>query len=155
MTFTNYPDGILQAYKGELIGESVYRQLAMQCADPVQQAKLAAIADVERLTHERLKPIALRLAIELADTDWLPVVERRVKELAPLAWPEFIDKASCDWPPYIARFEALKPLAPTCDHATIQMLIDHEVALVEFVREEQTGGGAASSMRPLHVYLGR
>ena len=153
--FMNYSDAIRDACKGELIGEGVYRQLAKQCADHSQRVKLSAIADVEMLTHQRLKPIVVRLGIVVLDTDWLPVVERRLKDLKPLAWREFIDNAWRDWPPYIARFEALNLLAPPYDRAAIQSLIDHEVALVEFVRQERSIGDSASSADPLYTYLGR
>ena len=155
MTSARYLDGIRRAYTGELIGEGTYRELATRCSDPDRQSKLAAIADVERLTHERLKPIALRHGIAVADSTWRPIVERRVEELASLSWLDFMDMASRDWPPYILRFEALRQIAPACDIDTIQMLVDHEVALVEFVHLERSGSGSARSLRPLHIYLGR
>ena len=155
MSLTSYSDGIRDAYKGELIGERVYRQLATQCTDRAQFVKLAAIADVERLTHQRLRPIVVRLQIIVVDTDWLPVAERRVKDLASLEWREFIEKAWREWPPYIARFEALKALAPACDTDAMHMLIAHEVALVEFVRQETSVSGSVSSIGPLNSYLGR
>jgi hypothetical protein len=98
----------LSAYQGELIGESVFHELANRSMVSDQKAKLRAIADVERHTGWRLKPIAERLGIEASDAQRLRVIERRVSELESLAWPEFIDKALRDWPPYIARFEALK-----------------------------------------------
>jgi hypothetical protein len=38
-----------------------------------------------------LKPIAERLGIDVRETQWMCIVERRLSELESLAWPEFID----------------------------------------------------------------
>lgn len=148
-----YRDGIRSAYAGELIGERLYRALAQGSRDADQRVKLDAIADVERLTHRRLKPIAERLGSVPSDAELQAVVARRAVELAALSWPEFIARANRDWPPYVARFEELKPLAPPGDAAAIRSLIDHEVALVEFARVEQSAVGAEASLRVLQAFL--
>jgi hypothetical protein len=153
MDSTPYRDGILAAYQGELIGESLYRELAHRSMVDDQKAKLHAIADVERHTNRRLKPIAERLGIDVSDAEWMRVVERRLSELESLAWPDFIDKALRDWPPYIARFEALKQLAPAGDADSIQWLVDHEAALVAFARIEHDAMGSNASFRQLQAFL--
>jgi hypothetical protein len=148
-----YRDGISWAYQGELIGESVYRELANRSISGDQKAKLRAIADVEEYTSWRLKPIAERLGIEVSDAQRLGVIERRVSKLQSLTWPDFIEKALRDWPPYIARFEALKQLAPAGDVDIIQWLVDHEVALVAFARIEQDDMGSNASFCKLQIFL--
>jgi hypothetical protein len=163
MSSGTYRDQISAAYQGELVGEYLYRGLAERAANPDQKAKLAAIANVERLTHGRLRPIAERLGITATEAEWRPVVERRAKELGSMSWPHFIEEAVRDWPPYIARFEALLVLAPAGDATSIQLLVDHEVALVEFVRLEKaslTSGvsridaqGFDASMQVLESFL--
>jgi len=150
---TAYRDGILAAYQGELIGESLYRELANRSMVGDRKAKLHAIADVERHTHCKLKPIAERLGINVNEAQWMRVVERRLSELESMAWPDFIDKALRDWPPYIARFEALKQLAPAGDADTIKWLVDHEAALVAFARIEHDDMGSNASLRRLQTYL--
>lgn len=132
-----YRDGVLMAYRGELVGEHLYRGLAALEVDAKRRAKLLAIADIEGLTHRRLRPIAQRLGIEVTEADWGPVVRRRTHELGSLSWREFIDKAVIDWPPYIGRFAALLPVAPRGDAICMQRLVDHEVALVAFARCEE------------------
>jgi hypothetical protein len=154
MGTTAYRDGISAAYRGELIGESVYCELANRSMVADQRAKLHAIADVERQTRCRLKPIAERLGINVSEAEWMHIVERRVSELESLAWPDFIDKALRDWPPYIARFEALKQLAPAGDADSIQWLVDHEAALVAFARVERDTMGSNASLRKLQKFLG-
>jgi len=153
MSDTAYQQGIRAAYQGELIGESLYRELARCSSDPVQRAKLDAIADVECLTHGMLKPIADRLNVVPTEAEWRPIVDRRAIELASLTWPAFISNAMRDWPPYIARFEALQLLAPARDAESIQLLVDHEVTLVEFLRVEKSDMGSDSALRVLEAFL--
>jgi hypothetical protein len=155
MVSKTYRDKIRQAYEGELIGEKLYRKLAARSAINQQRAKLNAIADVEKLTTVRLKPIAERLGIHPQESDYQAVVERRANQLAGYSWSAFISKALRDWPPYIARFEALLPLAPVGDEPTIRLLIEHEVVLVEFVRIEHADEGGSDSLRVLEDFLGQ
>ncbi len=153
MTNIAYRKGIYTAYQGELIGECLYRELAKRSTDPIQKAKLDAVADVECLTHSTLRPIADRLNIALSEAEWRSIVERRANELAPLAWPDFIRRAMRDWPPYIVSFQALQPLAPHRDATSIQFLVDHEVALVDFARAETAAIGSGSSLLVLEEFL--
>lgn len=153
MGSTAYHDGILAAYQGELIGERLYRELANRSKVGDQKAKLHAIADVERQTSRRLKPIAERLGIEVRQAQWMRIVERRLGELELLTWPDFIERALRDWPPYIERFEALRQLAPAGDADSIQWLVQHEAALVAFARTERDAMGSDASFRPLQTFL--
>jgi hypothetical protein len=154
MNNVDYVAALRSAYVGELVGERLYRELAVRRTSDDERAKLDAIASVERLTYERLRPIATRLGIQPVETEWRPIVERRTAQLAPLCWSDFIDKALLDWPPYIARFAAIAPLAPPCDQAALTQLVDHEVALVEFARRERAAPGSAESLRVLQAFLG-
>lgn len=150
---TAYRDGISSAYRGELIGERLYRELGNRSTVGDQKAKLHAIADVERQTHCRLQPIAERLGIVAREAQWMRVVERRVSELESLTWPDFIAAALRDWPPYIERFAALKLLAPARDADAIQRLVDHEAALVAFARLEHDAMGSNASFSSLQKFL--
>jgi hypothetical protein len=150
-----YRDGIESAYVGELVGEQLYRALARRAAEPGQQAKLNAIADVEYLTHRRLKPIADRLQIEPVEVLWRAVVERRTRELAALTWSDFIAQALEKWPPYIAQFEAVASMAPPSDAAVLHWLVEHEVVLVTFARAENDAAGNDASLAILHAFLDR
>jgi hypothetical protein len=153
MESAGYREGIASAYKGEWIGENLYRELANRSIVEHQKAKLHAIADVEQYTFRRLKPIADRLGIDVAAGEWKRVVERRATELYSVGWPDFIDKALRDWPPFIVRFEALLPLAPPPDTDAVRCLIDHEVALVEFARIEHNAVGSEAALLRLEAFL--
>jgi hypothetical protein len=153
MVFGEYHNGIQQAYLGEIIGERLYRNLANRASQADQISKLNAIADVERLTHERLRPIADRLGIQADEAQLNGVVMHRTKELSALTWAGFVDQAVTRWPPYIAMFEALRPMAPRIDVPAIQCLVQHEIALVQFVRLEKEALGSMSSLKILQSFL--
>ena len=110
-----YEEGVEQAYRGELVGERLYRRLAMGRGDERERAKLAAVAEVERSTHRMLEPIAMRLGIGVTADEVAAVVARRAPELAGLSWDAFVARAVRDWPPYIDRFLAVQRLAPPRD----------------------------------------
>jgi hypothetical protein len=152
MTFSEYTDGLRQAYEGELVGDRLYRLLAMRSAENVRRSRLAAIADVERCTHTVLAPIALRLQIHPVEADLRSRVERRVLQLERLSWPEFIEKALVEWPPYIAGFEALELMAPPGDGASLAFVVKHERVLVEFARLEHDDPGSAQALDLLESF---
>ena len=119
--------------------------------DPDQRKKLAAIADVERRTHTVLEDVASRLGIEPALAQIEATVARRALELKKLTWFEFIEKAMPDRPPYIDRFEDAERLAPPIDAPAPRLLVDHDLALVKFVRLERRH--SHDSLRPLEAFL--
>jgi hypothetical protein len=156
MNSNAYTQGIRKAYVGEIVGERLYRALGLECEHPQNRIKFLAIAAVEALTNQRLRPIATRLGIMPDEAEMRMTIERRASELRQLSWREFIRKAASDWPPYIAEFEALAEAAAPGDASILQDLIAHERALVQFVAIEAAGlaeGTSQNSLAPLHDYL--
>ena len=156
ITSNFYTDAIRKAYAGEIAGERLYRALGLECEHPQNRIKFLAIAAVEALTNQRLRPIATRLGIEPDEAEMKFTIERRARELRVLSWREFIRKAAADWPPYIAEFEALAAAAAPGDESVLQGLVDHERALVRFVSIEADGlavGTSENSLAPLDDYL--
>jgi len=147
----SYADAIRRAYEGEIVGERLYRALAMECSDADQRSKLSAISAIEAATHERLKHIAERLQIDLSQTAIQSTVERRLAQLRLLSWGEFIQQAVLEWPPYLARFEMLRQSAASGDEESLQFLADHERALVQFVNLEHSG--SENSLSALSTFL--
>ena len=148
-----YCEGIRRAYRGELIGEWVYRILADRCPHIDQKNKLRAIAAVERLTAQRLQSIAERLGINPSAPDWQCAAKCRADDLGSLSWPAFLQRARLQWPPYIAKFAQLGQLAPSSDQNSIQLLVDHELALVRFVELKRRNPGTADSLGVLTAFL--
>jgi hypothetical protein len=136
-----------------LVGETLYRLLAEGSQDGNRRRKLMLIADVEQRTNRLLRPLAERLQVQALQARIDEVVQRRVVELQGLSWKDFARKAASDWPPYIAQFQALRDFAPAGDQATLQVVVDHKVALVEFIRLECADAPISTSIQPLERYL--
>jgi hypothetical protein len=151
----SYKKDFRRAYEGELIGDQLYHSLSERTADVELRKKFSAIAAVERATHAVLKPIAGRLGIVPRESYILETVARRCSEIERLSWSEFLGKAVREWPGYISRFKALYEMAPTDDLPALSYLIEHEVALVNFVTEEFRCAGSFEAMSFLEDYLGR
>ena len=149
-----YRTNVRSAYEGEIVGERLYRALSAQCPDADHRGKLLAISRVEKMTHQRLQPIAARLGIEPVEALIQSTVERRLAELGQLSWDTLIAKAVSGWPAYLERFEALRCSAVATDVMALQSLVDHERALIQFAHLEHENPGSAASLRPLLVYLG-
>jgi hypothetical protein len=99
----------------------------------------------------RLKHIADRLQIEASETTINRTVERRITELRRLSWGEFIQQAVLEWPPYLTRFEELRQSAAPGDVQSLQVLEDHERALIQFANLEHRG--SQDSLAALSTYL--
>lgn len=143
MRSQTYSEAIRRAYQGETIGERLFRRLADRSDSQDRKQKLHAIADVEALTRSQLEPIAQRLGVQISEPEVRATIERRERQLADMPWADFIGIAVKDWPPYIAEFEATARMAPEGDAHSVQVLVDHERALVEFVRKEQANTGGS------------
>lgn len=151
----SYTDQVRSAYEGELLGEMTYRRFADLCGDARARLKLLAVADLEERTHRELEPVAARLGIRAATQRLTARAEERARDMARLSWPEFIDKARLDWPPYIARFAELAECAQPGDERALEFLVDHEKALVEFIRLEEAGAELVDSLEPIRALLER
>jgi hypothetical protein len=155
MDSASYFDKVRSAYEGELLGELTYRRFASLCEDADKRLKLSAVADLEARTHRELEPIAARLGIRAATQRLAARAEERARGLAQLSWPAFIEKARNDWPPYIAKFEALAQCAQPGDGPALEFLVAHEKALVEFIRLQHAGAETSASLKPIREMLGR
>jgi rubrerythrin len=150
---TAYTAGIRDAYFGELAAERVYRELAQRAAEPLQQEKFAAIADLEQRTARALAPLARRLQIAIADADIESRAAERLTALGALSFDAFITQAAERWPTYITSFVQLAGLAPREDADALQLLVSHERALVRFVELEREQPGGRQSLQPLKAWL--
>jgi hypothetical protein len=147
----SYNARIKRAYEGEIVGGQLYGHLSVLSEDASCRQKLSTIAEVEGRTRGVLEPMAMRLGIEANARDIQARVERRVAEWRQLNWLAFIRKALAEWPPYISEFEAMERLAPECDKVALRLVVNHEMALVEFARLEHAG--SAQSLEPLRKFL--
>lgn len=135
-----YEAGVRAAWAGEIFGEALFSELARLGGDRAQATKWKLLAELERVTGEQLAPLVSRYGYETE-----PPVEEMERGLANAR--EFAEMPHTDFmaliEPYlkevISKFEALRDAAPDEDKATMQFLVDHEVALLRFAQLERSG----------------
>jgi hypothetical protein len=70
---------------------------------------------------------------------------------AVLPWQDIMALMVRDYPAYVTEFHEVKAMAPPEMQTAIQLLIDHEVAFIDFARAELAGDLASEA--PLEAYL--
>ncbi|ATU95375.1 hypothetical protein [Phyllobacterium zundukense] len=133
----SYEDRLLSAYEGEILGEAFFATLAHEAEADQTRTKLQHLAAIERMVAGALSPVIARRSLE----------PKRKEELAAQGRKEAIDYLGLDWTefaiklrdlllPFLAEFEGLLADAPSADEPLVQLLVDHEAALIAFARTE-------------------
>ena len=138
--YANFAEAFALAYEEERSGESYFAALSAAESDPRRAALWAKLALIERSTHTILRPTAEALGLTPNDPD--AVIQSGTDEAArwkSLTWHEIIAEIIRDYPAYVTEFEQLKSLAPAEMKRSAQLLLDHEIAMIDFARAEQAG----------------
>jgi hypothetical protein len=149
----DYIEGLRQSYYGEIVAEGFYRHLSLAVAEGHRRTALALIAQVERATHLRLAPFAAQVGIRLTDEERDRRLRARIQTQGPFDWDAFIHKAHREWPAYLHAFEELESLAKARGERGLAFLVDHERALIEFIRLELADPGSPQALVPMKNYL--
>ena len=148
-----YREGIRLAWQGEQWGKAFFDALADAAGDADQCAKWTVLADLEEATGERLAPL-------VADApDGASAAEHRsldaaVAAYSQLPWASAMAQMMTILDPAIERFQTLLDMAPAQDRETMQILLDHEVALKQFA-ERELAGQATTSLDPVRAVIAR
>ena len=147
-----YRDGILAAWQGELWGEAFFDRLAEAADDADRCAKWQVLAELEQATGARLAPL-------VSDDAKARDGERPTPDAAALAYARLphadaMRQMMTILDPAIERFRRLLAIAPAADRETVQLLVDHEVALKAFA-ERELAGESATSLEPVRTIIGR
>ena len=152
--FASFNAAFAMAFEEEVSGETFFAALGESEPDPRRAALWAKVALIENRTVAALRPLAEALGVTPADE---AEVRRTGREQA-VAWQalpfaEVMAIMVRDYPTgYLAEFEAMLPVAPAQAMSAVQLLIDHEVAIIDMARAELSGSGDPNA--PLDVYLG-
>ena len=141
-----YEASVQAAWAGEVYGEALFAELARLDPGTALGPKWKLLAELERVTGRQLEPLVNRYGF---DTE--PPGEQVQRGLATAR--EFAQMPHADFmaliEPYleevISRFEAMRDAAPAEDMAAMQLLVDHEVALLRFVQLERRPGDQDST----------
>ena len=149
----DYIDGLRRSYYGEIVAEGFYRHLSLATAEGYRRTALSLIAEVERTTHRRLAPFAARFDIQLTDEERDRRLQARIQTLGQFDWDVFIRNAHREWPAYLHQFEDLERLAQARGEQGLAFLVEHEKALLDFVRRELAQPGSQDALAPMKSYL--
>lgn len=149
----DYIEGLRQSFYGEIVAEGFYRHLSLAMAEGYRRTALSLIAEVERTTHLRLAPFAAQFGIQLTDEERDRRLRARIQTQGNFDWDVFIQRAHREWPAYLQQFEDLERLAQARGEHGLTFLVDHEKALLEFVRLERTDPGSPQALLPMKSYL--
>jgi len=149
----DYIEGLRQSYYGEIVAEGFYRRLALREPEGYCRTALTLIANVEDTTQRRLAPFAAALGITLTPEERDQRIHARLQDLGQFDWDVFIRKAHREWPAYVDHFEHVELLARARGEHGLKFLVDHERALLEFVRLELANPGSYQALAPMRSYI--
>ncbi|MCY4093711.1 MAG: hypothetical protein OXG05_01140 [Gammaproteobacteria bacterium] len=153
MATDTYRDGIFQAWQGELWGKAFFEQLAAKTDDADTRAKWRVLAELEDATGKRIASLVAD-APEPPSTDAYRSLESSVELYGALSWHEALERMMIIFDPAIERFQELLTHAPTEERDTVQILVDHEVALKQFA-ERELAGDRTTSLAPVRAVIER
>lgn len=147
----DYLVDLTQSYEGEVAGEAYFATLATWHDGPAATV-LERFAEVERVTAAALRPIVQRRGLGFAELDEL---RRRGEANAAaertIGWDDLIVEMCEYYPRYVREFERMLAVAPDEDRAAVQLLIDHEVALVDTAVGVRAG--RSDALAPVERFL--
>lgn len=151
--FGSFVEGFRMAYEEEISGETYFARLAEFQTGRARQA-LELMAAMEVATARAIEPVLARNGIAIASLEQLRRDGRAEADLlASVSATELFTTMRDTYDAYVTEFEETLARAPDADKPAMQILIDHEVALIDFARAELQGD--ADSLRPLQDYLAR
>ncbi len=134
-----YHDRLLSAYEGEVIGYTFFSELAKVAETADSKRKLHFLAGLETRTQAILAPLIARYdltprsKVELAAEG-----ARDAGRYAGLSWQALNARFALEFTAYVDNFLATEALAPVEDLPVCKLVTLHEVALIEFSKEEMS-----------------
>ncbi len=151
--FGSFEEGFRMAYEEEISGEIYFARLAEFQSGRARQA-LELMAAMEVVTARTIEPVLARNGIATTPLDQLRREGRaEADRLADVSATELFTIMRDTYDAYVTEFEDALAQAPEADKPAIQILIDHEVAIIDFARAELEGD--TDSLKPLQDYLAR
>ncbi|MGB3147447.1 MAG: hypothetical protein WBA91_06775 [Paracoccaceae bacterium] len=152
-TFATFQEALSAAYEEEISGATFFATLGRQLGGAAEEA-LALFAEIEQETQRLVAPVARAHGLpKTSQADLNAEGAAEAESLRGITWAEFLAHIVADYPAYVAEFEATRDLAAPEARATLQWLVDHEVAMLDFARAELAGD--ANSRRVLRDFLAK
>jgi hypothetical protein len=149
--FRSFNEGLRVSYEEEVSGDAFFTELAQHQA-PSNRITLLMFAEIERITISCLKHLIAKYNIVTTDEDSLR--QDGTREAASLKhekWHVIIAKIIENYPTFIDEFCGLHDMAAAEDTATIDILIEHEQAMLDYAIRQQAG--EANPRMPLENFI--
>jgi hypothetical protein len=144
---------LLDAYKGEVLGEALFAAFALRTTDAEQREKLYALERIEGTTAAQLRPLVVAAEIELgADEEEAVRAQGREMGGSGIEWSAFVKGLHDALPPYLAGFVRLRQLAADPGDPALVALVTHEQAINAFA-ELELADRSDRSLAVLQWYL--
>jgi hypothetical protein len=151
--FPDFGTALKVAYEEEISGEAFFAELGRQLGGRAAEV-LSLFSEIEHVTAVTVAPLIQRYDIaHRSRADLVTEGKQEAAELKAIGWTDFLMRLVNDYPAYVSEFEALRDGAPPEERTILQLLVEHEVALLDFARLELAGTEDATA--PLTAYLAR
>ena len=151
--FTDYRVALKTVIEEEYVGEGYFATLADIHTNEASDA-LHIMAEIERAVITALQSVIHRNHLQLQDRDSLRDEGRREAEGIRLtSWPDILKHIVDDYPVFLEEFEQIAGLGPKTDAAELQLLVDHEIAVIDFATAALQG--EPNSIEILEQFLNR
>ncbi len=151
--FDSFDAAFAMAFEEEVSGETFFAALGETEPDPRRAALWVKVALIENRTVAALRPLAEALGVTPTDEAEVRRIGRdQAREWQALPFAEVMAIMVREYPSgYLAEFKAMLPAAPPNAKRAVQLLIDHEAAIIDMARAELAG--TSDPAAPLDAYL--
>jgi hypothetical protein len=130
---------LLDAYKGELLGEALFGAFAARESGE-RAEKLRALQRIEGNTASQLRPLLLAAGVDVtADDEASARAPGTEIGEAGLEWDAFVKGLHDALPGYLAAFVRLRSIASDASDPALVALVTHEQAINAFAELELAG----------------
>ncbi|MCB2129647.1 MAG: hypothetical protein KDE03_11350 [Rhodobacteraceae bacterium] len=151
--FSDFATALKTAYEEEVSGEAFFAALGQHMGGRAAEV-LTIFSEIEHVTALAVAPLIRRH--DIAHRSRAELVAEGKDEAAGLnsvEWADFLARVVSDYPAYVHEFETLRDSAGSEDRTVLQLLVEHEVAMLDFARLEVAGTPDATA--PLRAFLAR
>jgi hypothetical protein len=143
---------LVEAYKGELLGEALFEAFAArESGERVE--KLRALQRIEGTTASQLRPLLRAAGIEITDEDEATArAQGSEMGAADMGWDIFLKGLHDALPSFLATFVRLRSIASDPSEPALVALVNHEQAINAFA-ELELAGRADCSLAVLQWHL--
>jgi len=148
---SDYERLLIEAYKGELLGEATFSAMATRAEYRDHRGTLDVLAQIEARTAATLQPLLRAANVDPGDVE---EPRRLGRELAAAggSWDGFVKALGDALPKFLADFLRLREAAADPHHPALTALVAHEQAIAAFAQLE-VGGYHDVSTTVLTRYL--